>query len=134
MIAGGQNKMAPKTDMLYVKDHVSSTDVTYLEFSKGVGSRADYGHLDLNLGVHAREEAYPKIYEWLVKRSEKSSGYISGLRLHVLGWFFLFIDSFLNRLKVIFGVLKRYFSLYKKKGGGVKVLFKRTDIQGIEPG
>jgi len=56
VIPGGQDKMAPKTDMLYVKDHVSSTDVTYLEFSKDAGSRADYGHLDLNLGVHAREE------------------------------------------------------------------------------
>jgi len=71
VIAGGQDKMAPKADMLYVKDHVSSTDVTYLEFSKDAGYRADYGHLDLNLGIHAREEVYPKIYEWLVKRSER---------------------------------------------------------------
>lgn len=71
VIAGGQDKMASKADMLYVKDHVSSTDVTYLEFSKEAGYRADYGHLDLNLGVHAREEVYPKIYEWLVKRSER---------------------------------------------------------------
>jgi pimeloyl-ACP methyl ester carboxylesterase len=72
VIAGGLDKMAPKTDMRYVKDHVGSTDVTYLEFSKDAGYRADYGHLDLNLGVHAREEVYPKIYEWLVERSEKS--------------------------------------------------------------
>jgi hypothetical protein len=73
VIAGGLDKMAPKTDMVYVKDHVASTDVTYLEFSKDAGYFADYGHLDLNLGVHAREEVYPKIYEWLVKRSEKPS-------------------------------------------------------------
>jgi len=71
VITGGQDKMAPKTDMMYVKDHVGSTDSTYLEFSKEAGYRADYGHLDLNLGVHAREEVYPKIYEWLVKRSKK---------------------------------------------------------------
>jgi len=63
IIAGGQDKMATKTDMLYVKDHAGSTDVTYLEFSKDAGCRVDYGHLDLNLGVHAREEVYPKIYE-----------------------------------------------------------------------
>jgi pimeloyl-ACP methyl ester carboxylesterase len=69
VIAGGLDKMAPKTDMLYVKDHVGSTDVTYLEFSKDAGYLADYGHLDLTLGVHAREEVYPKIHEWLVKRS-----------------------------------------------------------------
>ena len=71
VIAGGSDKMAPKTDMQYVKNHVGSSDVTYLEFSKESGYRADYGHLDLNLGIHAREEVYPKIYEWLVKRSER---------------------------------------------------------------
>jgi pimeloyl-ACP methyl ester carboxylesterase len=70
VIAGGHDKMAPKTDMIYVKDHVGSTDVTYLEFSKEAGYSADYGHLDLNIGLHAREEVYPEIYEWLVKRSK----------------------------------------------------------------
>jgi pimeloyl-ACP methyl ester carboxylesterase len=69
VIAGGQDKMAPKTDMRYVKDHVGSTDVTYLEFSKDTGYHTDYGHLDLNLGMHVREEVYPKIYDWLIKRS-----------------------------------------------------------------
>jgi pimeloyl-ACP methyl ester carboxylesterase len=69
VIAGGLDKMAPKTDMLFVKDHVGSTDVTYLEFSKEVGYRVDYGHLDLTLGVHAREEVYPKIYDWLMEHS-----------------------------------------------------------------
>jgi pimeloyl-ACP methyl ester carboxylesterase len=65
IIAGGQDKMAPKTEIKYVKDHVGSTDKTYLEFSKEAGYHTDYGHLDLNLGLHAREEVYPKIYEWL---------------------------------------------------------------------
>ncbi|MBN1860163.1 MAG: alpha/beta fold hydrolase [Candidatus Thermoplasmatota archaeon] len=72
IIAGGLDKMAPKTDMLYVKDHVGSSDVTYLEFSKDAGYQADYGHLDLTLGRHVREEVYPKIYEWLLKQSNKS--------------------------------------------------------------
>ena len=65
VIAGGQDKMAPKTDMLYVKNHVGSKDVTYLELSKKAGYSSNYGHLDLNLGIHARDEVYPKIYEWL---------------------------------------------------------------------
>ena len=73
VIAGGLDKMAPKTDMQYVKSHVSSTDVTYLEFSKDAGYRADYGHMDLNLGLYAREEVYPKIYDWLVQRSRTNS-------------------------------------------------------------
>lgn len=65
IIAGGQDRMAPKTDMLYVRDHVSSTDVTYVELSKDAGYRVDYGHLDLTLGVQVREEVYPQISEWL---------------------------------------------------------------------
>ncbi len=72
-IAGGLDKMAPKTDMQYVKEHVGSTDVTYLEFSRDEGYRDDYGHLDLNLGIHARDEVYPKIYDWLVERSKTIS-------------------------------------------------------------
>lgn len=70
VIAGGSDKMAPKMEMHYVKDNVGSTDVTYLEFSKEAGYRADYGHLDLNLGLYARNEVYPKIYEWLVERNK----------------------------------------------------------------
>ena len=70
VIAGGLDKMAPKTDMEYVKNHVGSTDVTYLEFSKEAGYRADYGHLDLNLGLYSRDEVYPKIYDWLVQHSK----------------------------------------------------------------
>lgn len=69
VIAGGSDKMAPKTEMHYVKDHIGSTDVTYLEFSKEAGYHADYGHLDLNLGLYAREEVYPKIYDWLRQRN-----------------------------------------------------------------
>jgi pimeloyl-ACP methyl ester carboxylesterase len=68
-IAGGQDKMAPKQDIRYVVDHAGSSDVTYLEFSKEAGFRTDYGHLDLNLGVHAREDVYPAIDEWLRRRS-----------------------------------------------------------------
>jgi len=71
VIAGGADKMAPKKDMLYVKDHAGSTDITYLEFSKETGYKTDYGHLDLNLGIHAREEVYPKIFEWLLAHSKK---------------------------------------------------------------
>jgi hypothetical protein len=63
--------MAPKADMWYVKNHVGSTDVSYLEFSKDAGYHADYGHLDLNIGIHAREEVYPKIHRWLWSRTSK---------------------------------------------------------------
>jgi len=72
VIAGGNDRMAPKTEMKYVVDHVGSSDVSYLECSKEQGFSADYGHLDLNLGLHAREEVYPRIYQWLIKRSKEA--------------------------------------------------------------
>jgi hypothetical protein len=75
IVAGGQDKMAPREDMLYVKNHVGSKDVTYLEFSKDEGYHVDYGHLDLNIGIHAQEEVYPKIYDWLIKRSEMEGSF-----------------------------------------------------------
>lgn len=68
-IAGGHDKLAPKQDVKYVSEHVGSSDVTYLEFSKEAGYHTDYGHIDLNLSIHAREDVYPKIEEWLRKRS-----------------------------------------------------------------
>jgi pimeloyl-ACP methyl ester carboxylesterase len=72
VIAGGSDKMAPKTDMEFVRNHVGSSDVTYLEFSRDAGYRADYGHVDLNLGLYSREEVYPKVYDWLVQHSTTS--------------------------------------------------------------
>jgi len=68
-IAGGQDHLGPPTDVQYVTSHVGSTDATYLELSQKNGFSADYGHLDLNLGLHARDEVYPRIAQWLRERS-----------------------------------------------------------------
>jgi pimeloyl-ACP methyl ester carboxylesterase len=72
-IAGGRDKLAPKQDVQYAFEHVGSSDKTYLEFSKEAGYRIDYGHLDLNLGMNAREDVYPKIKAWLGERSDVGS-------------------------------------------------------------
>ncbi len=77
-IAGGQDRLAPPADVQYATSHVGSTDVTYLECSKKNGFTADYGHLDLNLGLHAREEIYPRIAGWLQARSTTSTGTAGG--------------------------------------------------------
>lgn len=67
-IAGGHDQLGPPADIQYVTAHVGSTDVTYLELSKKNGFTADYGHLDLNLGLHARDEVYPRIGQWIRDR------------------------------------------------------------------
>ncbi|MEF8848659.1 MAG: hypothetical protein V5A68_05940, partial [Candidatus Thermoplasmatota archaeon] len=67
-IAGGNDQQAPPKEVKYVIDHVGSYDVTYREFSKGnMGILFDYGHLDFHLGIRAKEEVYPVIYQWLVE-------------------------------------------------------------------
>ncbi len=68
-IAGAQDHLGPPADVQYVTHHVGSTDITYLELSQKNGFSADYGHLDLNLGLHVRDEVYPRIARWLQERS-----------------------------------------------------------------
>jgi alpha-beta hydrolase superfamily lysophospholipase len=68
-IAGGNDHLAPPSDVQYAVSHAGSKDATYLEFSKKNGYSADYGHLDLNLGLHAHDEIYPRIADWLREHS-----------------------------------------------------------------
>ncbi len=68
-IAGGGDTSAPPEEVKRIVRNVGSTDTTFHEFSKRAGYSADYGHLDLNLGIKAKEEVYPVIYKWLRKRA-----------------------------------------------------------------
>ncbi len=65
VIAGGGDRLATKEDVFIVKNFVK-TDVTLKQFSEENPS-ADYGHIDLLLGLNANEEIYPAIYDWLEK-------------------------------------------------------------------
>jgi len=56
-------------------DHVGSRNKSVILFAENavdengkIFSSHDYGHLDLNIGIKVKDEVYPKIYEWLVKR------------------------------------------------------------------
>jgi homoserine acetyltransferase len=42
---------------------------TYVEFKRGAGHSADYGHTDLLVGRHAPAEVFPVVSAWLVARS-----------------------------------------------------------------
>ena len=64
-IVGEADKEAPPEEVIAVLGRVGSSDKTYHHFSKKKGYKADYGHLDLNLGKYAKEEVYPVIAEWL---------------------------------------------------------------------
>jgi pimeloyl-ACP methyl ester carboxylesterase len=65
IIAGAVDRLTPPDDLKYVFDHISSEEKEFLVMGKDTGCQADYGHVDLILGVRAPREVYPKIYEWL---------------------------------------------------------------------
>jgi pimeloyl-ACP methyl ester carboxylesterase len=68
ILSGEKDHAASPEDVSYAVGHVGSKDVSYVNFSKENGYSADYGHLDLNLGYNVKQEVYPVIYDWLLKR------------------------------------------------------------------
>lgn len=69
-IAGKADKAAPPEDVKETVNRVKSKDKTYHLFSKDKGYKANYGHLDLNLGIHAKNEVYPVIHNWLLQHDK----------------------------------------------------------------
>lgn len=69
LIAGQVDKIAPPEVVRFAYDQVSSTDKTYRLFGLAGGYRADYGHNDLILGKHTKEEVFPLIAQWLAERA-----------------------------------------------------------------
>jgi poly(3-hydroxyalkanoate) synthetase len=69
LLAGQVDNIASPEVVLYAYRAVSSTDKTYRMFGRVNGYRANYGHNDLVLGKHAREEVFPLIAQWLTKRA-----------------------------------------------------------------
>jgi len=67
-MGGGADTVAPLSDIQYTTSRVGSSDVTMIILSRDNGYRTDYGHIDLTLGLHVREEVYPIIYDWLTRR------------------------------------------------------------------
>lgn len=70
-IAGGKDNAAPPDDVRYASCHVGSDDVNYHNFCEESGCKYDYGHFDLNTGLHVVQEVYPFIYRWLMHQEEK---------------------------------------------------------------
>ncbi|HJN77870.1 MAG TPA: alpha/beta hydrolase [Myxococcota bacterium] len=65
VIAGRGDQIAPVDRVYAYYDEVGATEKAFVVAGRATGFAADYGHLDLPLGDHAREEIYPLIAEWL---------------------------------------------------------------------
>jgi pimeloyl-ACP methyl ester carboxylesterase len=69
LLAGQVDNLAPPEVVRFAYNQVSSSDKTYRMFGRVNGYKANYGHNDLVLGKHAREEVFPLIAQWLTKRA-----------------------------------------------------------------
>ena len=64
-LVGQLDNMATVGAVKFAHRQVASQDKAYRLFAKINGNKADYGHDDIIIGKHAREEVYPKITKWL---------------------------------------------------------------------
>lgn len=71
MIAGGNDDIAPVSGCKRIHDHIGSDDKSWLECSLQQGLSRNFTHGQLVKGRAAREEIYPKIGEWLIKRNHQ---------------------------------------------------------------
>jgi pimeloyl-ACP methyl ester carboxylesterase len=69
LVAGQVDNLASPEVVRYSYDHVASPDKTYRMFGRANGHKADYGHNDLVLGKHSKEEVFPLIAGWLTERA-----------------------------------------------------------------
>lgn len=65
VISGRGDQIAPVDRVYAYYDAVGAQEKEFVIAGKSTGFSADYGHLDLPLGDHAREEIYPLIASWL---------------------------------------------------------------------
>jgi poly(3-hydroxyalkanoate) synthetase len=68
-IGGEKDPIAPSAAMRAVQRAVGSADKRVRIFGPRAKDKAAYGHLDLVVGVKAKEEVFPAIRRWLEERS-----------------------------------------------------------------
>jgi pimeloyl-ACP methyl ester carboxylesterase len=64
-VAGARDLLAPPEAVKAAYDAVASADKRFVIAGRAHGFRANYGHEDLLLGRHARQEIYPLVVQWL---------------------------------------------------------------------
>jgi pimeloyl-ACP methyl ester carboxylesterase len=65
IIAGSKDGLTPPRDMEHVYQRIASRDKAFRIIGKQHGCPRDYSHADLILGLHAPDDVYPVILEWL---------------------------------------------------------------------
>jgi len=65
IIAGSKDGLTPARDLERVYERVASPDKAFRVIGKANGFAHDYSHADLVLGLHAPDDVYPVVLEWL---------------------------------------------------------------------
>lgn len=72
LICGKKDNLAPPEGVRAVYERISSDKKNFRLFSRDNLYQVDYGHDDLILGIWAKQEVYPYIYEWLKKNKNET--------------------------------------------------------------
>lgn len=73
IVAGSKDGLTPARDLERVYERVSSADKQFRIVGKRQGFAHDYSHADLVLGLHAADDVYPLITQWLDAHREPTA-------------------------------------------------------------
>jgi len=73
IIAGSKDGLTPARDLERVYQRVASRDKEFRVIGTATGFGHDYSHADLVLGLHAPDDVYPVVLEWLEAHREGSA-------------------------------------------------------------
>ncbi len=68
VIAGSKDGLTPSRDLQHVFQNIGSRDKAFRVIGRATGAAHDYSHADLILGLHAPDDVYPLIADWLEAR------------------------------------------------------------------
>jgi pimeloyl-ACP methyl ester carboxylesterase len=84
LIAGGCDGLTPVRDLEHVYRGIASADKAFRIIGRQHGDAHDYSHADLILGLHAPDDVYPVILQWLEAHRRATwpppSGKVNALR------------------------------------------------------
>lgn len=66
--AGILDNLSPPQNTLPAYETWGGKDKTFRVFARANGDQADYGHIDMTVGDHAREDVYPALERWMRER------------------------------------------------------------------
>lgn len=69
LLAGAADRLVPPAAVDYVRERVSSADVTFEVVGVAGGASHDYGHGDLVLGSRAPDDVFARVVRWLSARA-----------------------------------------------------------------